>query len=152
MGLTTEDLLALAEKENGDLRAKVAELTQVLNSEAGISRAALDMMKDRCGHFEEQLAASQAREQQRAEALELLWASEGQPDVGDLVTIEAARNIPSDTTALTRANKMYAAEVLDELAALFEAYDSDDAYVDAQISTAVTTDKAEQLRKEAGGA
>ena len=39
------------------LRARVVELKEILNDEIDINRAALDLLKERCGYFEEQLVA-----------------------------------------------------------------------------------------------
>ena len=70
------------------------------NPEADMVEAA-----DRIAELEHEAAAAKAREKVLRDALELLWDSEGSPDINSLVAINAARELPADDTALRAALK-----------------------------------------------
>ncbi len=93
------------------------------------------------------LAASQASEQQLREAAKLFKAY-ASVDVTDACGYEqavAAVKSQLDTTALDRSNKLYAAGVLEEFRKRFSSSYMTQHFIVGQIS-----EKAEQLRKEAG--
>jgi hypothetical protein len=117
--------IVAAGEEITTLRARVAEL-EAYN--AGRTDEMIAMTR--------QLAASQAREQQLREALKNERRSQRRIDHFKMTADALA--IPSDTTALDKANKLYAAE-----------------YIEGLISKGLITDvkylqaRAAQLRKEA---
>jgi hypothetical protein len=130
MRFVTNNTCIKAADEITTLRTKVEELTQE-RDDLKIGLRHRERMLD---SYQEDLAASQAREQQFREALEKYYF--------DFKLAKELLASPSGTTALDRSNKLYAAGVLRELCKFAATHQCN---FDLWL-----LDKAEQLRKEAG--
>ncbi len=138
--LVRNNLMSQDHKLVVSLREQLAAMTQERDHYKEMDALHIQSL----GLKSEQLAASQAREQQLREALEFVRYNTGDNSYANMRATKALA-LPSDTTALDRRNKRYAAGVLEEFRKRFSSSYMMQHFIVGQIS-----EKAEQLRKEAG--
>jgi hypothetical protein len=134
---------------NAKLQEQLAAMTQERDNLMALTIVNENLPVPR---LREQLAASQAREAALREVLEMVAVRiiEGHDFTReDQERIDNLLSIPSDTTALDRSNKRYAAGLFQEVSDLFAKFDKEDIYMDAEIAATSLGNKAEQLRNEA---